>query len=167
MTTIAIQKHLEEARDLPIFQDLAARLDDVRKRAFDLFERRGFELGHDMEDWLAAERDVLGWPAAELKDHGKDFEVDVTLPGFAAKEIELTATPSELILHAATEKRESGGDGHVLWSEFGSNDVYRHFEFPVSIDAGKVSADLENGLLRIRVPKANTAAPEPIKVPVK
>ena len=34
--------------------------DEIRRRAYLLSERRGFEPGHETEDWLNAEREVLG-----------------------------------------------------------------------------------------------------------
>jgi hypothetical protein len=33
--------------------------DEIRRRAYELSERRGFEGGHETEDWLDAEREVL------------------------------------------------------------------------------------------------------------
>jgi Protein of unknown function (DUF2934) len=33
--------------------------DEIRRLAYLLAERRGFEPGHEAEDWLAAEREVL------------------------------------------------------------------------------------------------------------
>ena len=30
----------------------------IRKRAYELFEQRGYEHGHDMDDWLQAEAEV-------------------------------------------------------------------------------------------------------------
>ena len=33
--------------------------DEIRQRAYELAERRGFVEGHENEDWLAAEREVL------------------------------------------------------------------------------------------------------------
>jgi hypothetical protein len=33
--------------------------DEIRRRAYELAERRGFSNGHETEDWLAAEREVL------------------------------------------------------------------------------------------------------------
>ena len=33
--------------------------DEIRRRAYELSERRGFESGHETEDWLNAEREVL------------------------------------------------------------------------------------------------------------
>lgn len=32
----------------------------IRERAYQLFEERGGDLGHDLEDWLQAEEEVLG-----------------------------------------------------------------------------------------------------------
>jgi hypothetical protein len=33
--------------------------DEIRRRAYDLSKQRGFESGHETEDWLTAEREVL------------------------------------------------------------------------------------------------------------
>jgi len=32
----------------------------IARRAYDLFTARGAEHGHDVEDWLAAERELIG-----------------------------------------------------------------------------------------------------------
>jgi len=34
-------------------------LDQIRLRAYELFEQRGRNQGHDLEDWLQAETEVL------------------------------------------------------------------------------------------------------------
>ncbi len=36
-------------------QDLA---EDIRRRAYELYEQRGREHGHELEDWLRAEEEV-------------------------------------------------------------------------------------------------------------
>lgn len=41
-----------------------AREDEIRLHAYYRAERRGFLPGHDLEDWLAAERQILGIDAA-------------------------------------------------------------------------------------------------------
>ena len=33
--------------------------DSIRQRAYELYEERGFEHGHDMDDWLQAEAEVM------------------------------------------------------------------------------------------------------------
>ena len=41
----------------------AANLQEqISRRAYELAEQRGFEPGHDVEDWLRAEREVLAAP---------------------------------------------------------------------------------------------------------
>ena len=36
----------------------------IRLRAYQLFEERGYEHGHDLEDWLQAEAEIIGLHAA-------------------------------------------------------------------------------------------------------
>jgi HSP20 family molecular chaperone IbpA len=94
----------------------------------DLFERRGREFGYALDDWLKAEREILGqWSAAELKEKEGKYELEMTLPGFDPKEIQVTATPQEIIVHAETKHEKKAEEGKVVWSEFGSNSVYRGF----------------------------------------
>jgi DUF2934 family protein len=34
--------------------------DQIRERAYELFEARGKEAGHELEDWLQAEAEITG-----------------------------------------------------------------------------------------------------------
>lgn len=154
MAQVAIKKaNNADARMLPVFGELSKRFEAVRDRAFDLFQKRGCELDHELEDWLNAEREVFGWPAAELAEKDAAYEIRVALPGFKAKDVEVIATPREVVVHASTEEEKKTQKDGVLWTEFSSNDVYRRFEFlnPISVD--NVTANLEDGLLRIKAPE--------------
>jgi HSP20 family protein len=165
MTNVPIQRTGDDQRDLPVFGELSRRLEAVREKAFERFMHRGASMGSDLDDWIAAEQEVLGWPAAELKEKNGTYVVDITLPGFTEKEVEVTATPSELIVHAATKHEATLEDAQVVWSEFRSNDVYRRFGFPTAVDTDKVSAHLERGMLKVVAPKrpATEAAAAPTK----
>jgi hypothetical protein len=37
-----------------------SRHEDLERRAFELYEQRGGEHGHDWDDWLEAEREIRG-----------------------------------------------------------------------------------------------------------
>jgi HSP20 family protein len=143
----------------PILSEIAKRCEAVRQRAFDLFERRGRQPGHDFDDWLRAERELMGWPAAELTRKNGGYELEMTLPGFDAKEVEVIVAPQEVIVHAATEEKKEEKKNDVIWSEFGANEVYRRFEVPAPINVDKVTARLEKGLLRISAPTAAASRP--------
>ena len=45
-----------ETEKTKYYEDLQER---VRRRAYDLYERRGREEGHDVEDWLQAEAEIV------------------------------------------------------------------------------------------------------------
>ncbi|MBK6485477.1 MAG: Hsp20/alpha crystallin family protein [Gemmatimonadetes bacterium] len=153
MSHVQIHCDADGERTHPVFRELADRLDAVRMLAFDRFSKRGTQPGSDLDDWIAAEREVMGWPAAELKEHEGAYEVDVTLPGFDPKDVEVTATPNEVVIHATVSTERSGKDETVIWSEFGRNEVYRRFDLPTSVNADQITASLDNGILRVMAPK--------------
>jgi len=165
MATVAVQKIEDKGtKPLPLFQDIEKQMDQVRQRAFELFERRGCELGHAMEDWLKAEHEVMGWPAAEMDERDGKYELKMTLPGYEAKDIEVTATPSEIVVHANVETEKKTEAEKCLWTEFQSNDVCRRFELPETIDVEKVTANLDKGMLHVTAAKMPTAQARPIEV---
>ena len=165
MANIVIQR-IKDAADqpIPLFQEIEKRFGEVRQRAFEFFDKRGRELGHDLADWIQAEREILGWPAAELAEKNGEYKLEMTLPGFGANQVEVTATPTEIAVHAAIKPGPKAAEDHVLWSEFGPNDVYRRFRLPQPIDVDKTSAALDNGLLKIIATKVPPATAKPIPV---
>jgi HSP20 family protein len=154
MSQVAIEKVNDASqKTLPIFGEIAKRFEAIRRRAFGIFEKRGCEGGHDVEDWLEAEREFMGSPAAEVTEKDGAYQVRITLPGFEAKDVEVTATPSEILVHFATKQETKEEKNNILWTEFGSNDVYRRFGVPHPIDVDRVTAKLDNGVLRISAPE--------------
>ena len=155
MPEVTIQKVKDPANQpMPIFADIAKRFDVVRQRAHELFETRGGEMSRALDDWFTAEREVFGWTAAELLEKDNAYEIDFTLAGFDPKDVQVTATPGEIIARAAKKEERKSENDKVLWSEFGSKDVCRRFEVPSPIDTDKVTATLDKGVLHIRAPKA-------------
>ena len=47
-----------------------ATRDDVARRAYELFQARGGEPGHELENWLEAERE-LGQSSSDLKEQSR------------------------------------------------------------------------------------------------
>lgn len=165
MATIAVQKIEDKnTKRLPLFEEIEKQFDKVRQRAFQLFETRQNEADHDLEDWLRAEHEVMGWPAAELKEADSGYDLALTLPGYEPKEVEVTVTPKEIIVHANTEQEKKGAEKKCVWSEFQSNEIYRRFELPEAIDPDKATANLDKGMLHVRTPKMPRTLAKPIKV---
>lgn len=167
MSHVKIQRATDGERTLPVFREMEERFEAVRRRAFDLFAGRGGMFGRDLDDWIEAEREIMGHPPANLMERDGAYEVEVTLPGFAADEIEVTATPSEVIVRAATSEQHSDTTQNIVFSEFSSTDIVRSFGLPASVDADKITASLDKGILRVRAPKADSAEADAKKIEVK
>ena len=60
----------EQIKALPVSHPSSLELTEeiIRVRAYQLFEQRGYEHGHDVEDWIIAEAEVLGKKPAVLAD---------------------------------------------------------------------------------------------------
>ena len=167
MANVAVQKvENKSVKPLPLFHEIEKQFEEVRRRAFELFERRGREIGHTLEDWLKAEHEVMGWSAAELTEADSRYDVAMTLPGYEPKDVQVTATPSEIIVHAKVEEKKKGEAEKCLWTEFQSNDVYRRFELPEAIDVERTRASLDKGMLHITAAKMQKSEPRPIEVRV-
>lgn len=155
MASVAVEKY-REAGTLPetLWQKMNAITDDIRNRAFDLFERRGRTTGSDLDDWLQAEREVVWAPASELIENKDDFRACLALPGFEAKDLEVTATPNALIVRAESTHTHEGKEGDVRLCEFSGKKMFRRLDLPAEIDVDKVTASLEKGILDVTAPKA-------------
>lgn len=158
MSRLIVQKvPSPDDRNLPIFDEVNEIAERIRIRAYSLSKGRGFSEGHDLDDWLAAEREIC-WPSAELVEEEDFFELKVALAGFDAEDISVTATPDELIIKAARKAREEQASDKenvkIRWSELRTDDVYRRIELPISIDVDNVTAKFRSGLLEIEAPKA-------------
>lgn len=169
MSEIEINKVPAEGdRSSPVFEEFDRLADKIRLEAYKLFAHRGAGEGHALDDWLTAERKVC-WPSAELAENDGKYTLKVALAGFEPNEIDVTATPSEILIKAGHEHRESGGDENeqLRWSEFRSDDVMRRVELPSAVETDKLSASLKNGLLEITAPKAKAKAKAKTKAKAK
>src|SRR5438067_864183 len=117
-------------KSYPLLKEIEKRFEHLQRRAFELFERRGRDTGRAVEDWLDAEREVFGWPAAEMSERAKEYRVKLTLPGYDESEIQVTATPTTIVVHAASKAEGKTEKDRVVWTEFGSNEVFRQFKMP-------------------------------------
>jgi len=154
MANVSVEK-CRESGTLPetLLQRINAITDDIRQRAFNLFERRGGTTGSDVDDWLQAEQEVVSSPASELIENTNDFRARVALPGFDAKDLEVTATPEALLIRAESTHTHEGKEGNVHFCELSGKSVFRRLDLPAEIDVDKVTASLDKGVLELIAPK--------------
>ena len=98
MSTVAVQKVKAPETAPSLFQSMDKLFEDVRKRAFDLFQRRGALDGRDLEDWFRAERDLVQTPESEMVETDKEMQMKIAVPAMEAKDIQISALPDAIIV---------------------------------------------------------------------
>ena len=141
--------------------DLETQLEAVRRRAYELFLSRGVAERTALEDWFDAEKEVLGWGAVPIAENDGAYDVDFTLPGFSAREIEITASENEVIVYACATADRSEKENGIAWNEYSANEVYRRFPWPTPVSMERISADLHDGVLHVHAPKSITSNGNP------
>ena len=140
-----------------IVDELEKIHDQVRQRAYEIFERSVVSFGHEI-NWLAAESELTWKPPIELTEKDGRFLVKAAVAGVDAKKIDVRVTPDDLLIYAAGrhEHREDVGSVHIC--EFSSGTLFRPVRLPKRINPDKVQAELKNGMLRLTAEIEN---PEP------
>ena len=91
------------------------------------------------------------------------------VPGVKADEVSIEAEGSTVRISGELIAPALSADEKVqtLRSEIGFGKFNRAFEMPDEIDADQIDANLDNGVLTVRVPKAEAIKPRTIKVQAK
>jgi HSP20 family protein len=103
----------------------------------------------------------LALDVAEDADH---YIVKASVPGLNPEDIEITLANNVLTIKGETkeEKESKEINWHVRERRYGS--FMRNVTLPASVDANKVEATNENGVLTLRIPKAEAVKPKKIAV---
>jgi HSP20 family protein len=145
-----------EATSQPLLEHMEATIDSIRRRAFNIFQNRNGGNGSDLDDWLQAERDLVWSPACELVDDKKEFRVRIALPGFEAKDIQVSAMPDALVIQADATHTHEAKSGNVCFCDFSEQKLFRRLDLPAPVDGDKVTASMDKGILQVTAPKATT-----------
>jgi len=154
MSQITIHKY-RDAATTPrgVLEQVQAITDAIKQRAFDLFQSRDGWNGSDLTDWLQAERETVWSPASELVENEKEFQARIALPGFDARDIDVSALPDALVVQAETTHNHEGKDGDVRFCEFSEKKLFRRIDLPQAVDVDKVTASVDRGVLQVTAPK--------------
>ena len=90
----------------------------------------------------------------ELADRGDKFELQVEVPGIEKEKIDLKATKYSIEISGKhSEKTEEKKGKRYLYTERLYRSFYRNVALPEEIVPSKVAAKVENGVLKVDLPK--------------
>lgn len=114
------------------------------------------------DDFFVKDRKL---PAMNVKENKDDFEIELAVPGFSKKDIEVTMEDDVLHICAQKSKEEVEEDKGYIRREFSYNEFDRKLQLPTSVNQNeKVKATYKNGMLTLNLMKREEAKEEPKKV---
>jgi len=117
------------------------------------------EIDHLFEELAPGLRGLLGpvqtFPALNVWEDDSNVYAEAEIPGVSKDDLEIYTVGNELTIKGRREPLpEEGRSFHRR--ERGTGDFTRVVTLPTEVDAEKVEADLQNGVLTVRMPKTET-----------
>jgi HSP20 family molecular chaperone IbpA len=102
-------------------------------------------------------------PAVDILENEKELIVLADMPGVDSKNVDIDLRDNQLAIIGRIAPIEEEKE-IALYREFQWGDYYRLFTLSEVIDQGKITAKMDNGVLRLVLPKVEKAKPQKIKV---
>lgn len=106
-------------------------------------------------------------PSLDVSETANSIVVKAELPGLEVKDIDVSLAGDLLTIKGEKRKEEEEKGEHYHYSERYYGSFQRSFRLPTTIQADKVEAKFEKGVLRITLPKTEEAKKKEIKIKVE
>jgi HSP20 family molecular chaperone IbpA len=118
------------------------------------------------EDTVAEQAANLTFtPRVDIFETDAAYLVYADLPGALPQDIDLRYEQGELFLRGKVAPRPE--HGRAVFAEYAVGDFSRVFQVHESIDSAGIDAAFKNGVLTVRLPKAEAAKPKQVPINVK
>lgn len=141
------------------FSSMRAEMD----RVFDSFLGRGFGRFPTLASVVDCDAVV---PSIDVCETVAEFVVEAELPGMDEKDVSVTLNNGVLTLKGEkkSERDEKKDDYHLTERSYGS--FQRSFQVADTVDADKVRAAFEKGVLKVTLPKRPEAVKAEKRIPI-
>ena len=118
--------------------------------------------------WWRVPREELGWmPSVEMYEKEDKFVVRTELPGMRKEEFDISVLGNTLTIKGERKAESEVKDEDYYRCELCYGKFSRSVALPAAVEAKKVEANYENGILEVTLPKAEEAKPKKVEVKVK
>jgi HSP20 family protein len=115
--------------------------------------------------WDPFHEDVLV-PAMNVYEEQNTIIVETPLPGIDPKEVQVNIERGVLTVQGETKKEHEIDDKNYYRKEIRSGSFFRQVALPGAIKEDGVMAEFDNGILRIRAPKAGPKTGKKIEIKI-
>jgi HSP20 family protein len=93
-----------------------------------------------------------------------ELVIQATLPGVKPEDVDITIENGTLTIRGETTSERNEGEGDYLVREIRRGTFSRSVSLPNGLEPDKASASFDNGMLTLRVPKAEQVKPRQIRI---
>jgi HSP20 family protein len=90
--------------------------------------------------------------------------VEAVLPGIKPEDVDITVEGSTLTISGDTSTTTNEKDGNLVLQEIRRGRFMRTLSLPAGLEPDKATATFEDGVLTLRIPKAEELKPRQIKI---
>ncbi len=110
--------------------------------------------------------DGAGSLPIDVSTTADELLVKASLPGWKPEDVEIAVEGRTLTISGQTQetREEHGGEQGYLVREIHRGSFNRSLTLPEGLEADKATAEFENGILTLRIPKAEQAKPRQIRI---
>ncbi|HEY5892543.1 MAG TPA: Hsp20/alpha crystallin family protein [Chthoniobacterales bacterium] len=124
----------------------------LRRQIDRIFEE---PLGAWRGPWQSGE--TMFAPNVDVTEHDKDISVSAELPGLESKDVEVDVDDDVLTIRGEKRSEETSGEAGHRWTERTFGRFERSIPLPMEVNPDAAKAEFRNGVLRITLPKSETA----------
>lgn len=106
----------------------------------------------------------FGYIPLDVAETDEAYEVEAALPGVKPEEVDIQVHGDTVTIKGESREQTEREEKNWLRREMRYGAFARSFTLPASIDSEKATADFENGVLKLRLPKSESEKPKSIKV---
>ena len=121
---------------------------------------------YDEKSPAVAER-VTTAPRVDIYEKAAGFVLVADMPGVSEKTVDVSLAGNELTIAGEVVEpppAPGGGEYHLAYSELRPVSYRRRFALTEEVDGAKIEASVKNGVLRVFLPRRDTAKPRTIDV---
>ncbi len=126
----------------------------------------GEETKKEKKEWLDEDYEE-GQLSIDVYQTPAEIVVKSTIAGVKPEDIDISINNDMLTIRGKREMQETIHNNHYLYRECYWGSFSRSVILPVEVEANKIEATLENGILTVTLPKAKNAKQISIKVKEK
>ena len=102
----------------------------------------------------------------DIREDDEGYRITAAVPGLKADDVEIQVLEDVVTLRVKVEAEDEGQPAYLL-REIREGTAERSFRLPAPIDPAGAEATVENGMLNLHLPKAETVRPKLIAVKAK